>query len=75
VIAANIPMKIPIVYIVEARKMDMNQGRAQLYPQLKVCYELAKEEEDWNYPVFGVISTGNMWIFVKYDGKIWIESH
>jgi hypothetical protein len=65
----------PVVYIVEAKKGDIDQGRAQLYLQLKICYEIAKQEEKWEFPIYGVISTGMIWIFIKYDGNHWVESN
>jgi hypothetical protein len=74
VIHADTISKIPVVFIVKAKKNDLDQGRAQLYPQLKDCYELNKKEEDWDHPIFGVISTVKEWIFVRFDGKRWIES-
>ena len=52
VIHAYTPSKIPVVYIVEAKKYDIDQGRAQLYPQMKLCHELARKEEKWDYPIF-----------------------
>jgi len=74
VLHADTPSTMPVVYVVEAKKEDMNQGRAQLYPQLKVCHELARKEENWNHSIFGAISTAVLWIFVRYDGKKWVES-
>ncbi len=74
VIHAYTPTKIPVVCIVEAKKNDINQGRAQLYPQLKICHDLAKKVENWNHPVYGVISTVKEWIFVRFDGEDWLES-
>jgi hypothetical protein len=74
VVYADTPSKLPVVYVVEAKKFDIDQGRAQLYPQSKVCHELAIKEENWNHPIFGVITTADLWIFVRYDGKKWIES-
>ncbi len=74
VVYTNTPSNMPVVYVVGAKKSDIDQGRAQLYPQLKVCHELAIQEENWNHPIFGVISTAELWTFVRYDGKKWIES-
>jgi hypothetical protein len=45
VVYAYTPSRLPVVCVVEAKKCDMNQGRSQLYPQLKVCHELALKEE------------------------------
>jgi hypothetical protein len=75
VVHADTLSKLPVVYIVEAKKNDINQGRAQLYPQLKICHELAKKEENWDHPIFGVISTVKEWIFVRFDGEKWLESN
>jgi hypothetical protein len=74
VIYAYTPSMMPVLYIVEAKKNDIDQGRAQLYPQLKVCYEQAQRKENWEKPIFGAISTVDKWVFVKYNGKRWIES-
>jgi len=68
------PSKMPAVYVVEVKKSDVDEGRAQLYPQLKLCYELSKKEEDWEHPIFRAISTVKEWVFVRYDGKKWVES-
>jgi hypothetical protein len=68
------PSEMPVMFIVEARKHDIDQGRAQLYPQSKICYEYAKENENWDHPIYGVITTLNLWIFVRYDGENWLES-
>ena len=65
---------MPVLYIVEARKDDLFQGRAQLYLQMKVCYELAVKEKDWKHPIYGVTTTAERWIFVRYDGKDWVEA-
>jgi hypothetical protein len=73
-IHAKTPSKMPVVYIVEAKKSDADQGRAQLYPQLKFCYEQGKAKEEWDHPIYGVISTADKWIFVRYDGKRWVEA-
>lgn len=73
-IYAYTPSKIPVVYIVEAKKSDIDRGRAQLYPQLKACYEQAKNEENWDSPIYGAISTVDRWVFVRYDGKEWVEA-
>jgi hypothetical protein len=73
-IYAKTPSKMPVMHIVEAKKNDFNQGRAQLYPQLKVCYQLANAKEEWGHPIYGAISTVREWIFVKYDGVEWIEA-
>jgi hypothetical protein len=47
--AAKTPSsEMPVVYIVEAKKSDVDQGRAQLYPQMK---------EAWDHPVFNELLT------------------
>jgi hypothetical protein len=73
VIYALTPSEMPVIYIVEAKMNDIEQGRAQLYPQLKVCYELAKKKENWDNPIYGAISTVMNWVFVRYNGKKWVE--
>jgi hypothetical protein len=65
---------MPVMNIVVAKESDFYLGRAQLYPQLKICYEQARLKENWESPIFGVISTADKWVFVKYNGKQWIES-
>jgi hypothetical protein len=64
----------PVVYIIEAKKGDLQQGRAQLYLQLNLCHEISKKEQNWDYPIYGVISTGHLWIFVVHDGRTYIEA-
>lgn len=67
------PSEMPVLCQVETKKSDIEQGRAQLYPQLKACYELAKENEGWDNPIYGIISTVMNWVFVRYNGKEWVE--
>ena len=70
---AKTPSKLPVLYIVEAKEYDMNQGRAQLYPQLRLCYR-ANLKRKWKHPIYGVVTRANEWIFVRYDGRKWRES-
>lgn len=70
---ADTPSKLPVVYVVEAEKYDMDHGRAQLYPQVKLL-RTGYKEGNWNDPIFGVISTAELWTFVLYDGDEWVES-
>ena len=56
---ATTPSEMPVLYIVEAKKYDFDQGRAQLYPQLKICFESGVKDESWTNAIYGVITTAH----------------
>ena len=66
---------LPIADIIEVKKEDFDQGRAQLYMQLFTAYN---RNVKWNskakFPLFGAITNCQQWIFVRYDGKSFTES-
>lgn len=67
VISANTVSELPIVCVVEAKKDDFDQGRAQCYMELFTAGEM--NQKSLNIPLYGVITNSLFWYFVKYDPK------
>lgn len=69
---ANSQNQIPIVLLVEAKKDDFRQGRAQCYMELFTAGQMNIEtSQDYNFPLFGIITNSLSWIFVRYNPKIY----
>jgi hypothetical protein len=75
VFCANTPQSNPVAKIVEAKQRDFEKARAQLYMEMHLCY-LHNLDFDKNadFPVFGAMTDAADWIFVRYDGKSFVES-
>lgn len=73
VITARNSERFPVGFVVESKKNDFEQGRAQLYMQLKVAHEANVEEgEEWE--IMGAVTNAKTWVFVTYDGEGFYES-
>jgi len=66
---------LPIAEIIEVKKNDFDQGRAQLYMQLHSAFEKnVKFDAKADFPLYGAVTNSLQWIFVKYTGKKFAES-
>lgn len=52
-------MDLPLLVMIEAKKDDFDEGWGQCLAQMCLAQELSKGE----YPVFGVVSNGDVWQF------------
>ena len=74
VLMAKTSNDLPIVFLIEAKKDDFEQGRAQCYMELYTAAQMNTDEsEDYNFPLYGVVTTAEIWRFVKYDPKLYDE--
>jgi hypothetical protein len=77
----------PVLCLTEAKDGNVTQGRAQVYVQLISCYELCETlyrsfvvehgipgYDKLPFHVYGVVSAVEEWIFVRFDGKMWLEA-
>ena len=63
-------LRAPIVTIVEAKKNDIEAGLGQCAAQM-VAARLFNEREGHPFPlVFGCVTTGESWQFLRLDGSI-----
>jgi hypothetical protein len=68
-IYASNHLEMPIIVVIEVNMGNFDQGRSHLYPQLKNFYESSIQDK----PIYGAISSVEKWVFVRYDGKKWLE--
>ena len=68
--------ELPIANIIEVKKDDFEQGRAQLYMQLYSAFKKnIKFDQEANFPLYGAITNCLQWIFVQYDGETLLKHH
>lgn len=68
------PQRSPIGFVVEELpKDDFEQGRAQLYLQLKAAHK-ENAENGSEFDVFGALTTADIWVFVLYNGENFYET-
>lgn len=74
VLTARNPRRSPVGFVVEVKQEDFNQGRAQLYMQLRA----ARKENIADgvvCNVMGAITNAESWVFVLYDGESFYETN
>jgi hypothetical protein len=59
----------PLLTIVEAKKDDIIQGLGQCAAQMVAAQLFNQQEEQSQLPVFGCVTTGEDWQFLKLEGK------
>jgi hypothetical protein len=62
------------VFVISESDKSFEEARIKLYAQLKVCHELARDEENFWHPIYGAMTTANKWIVTHFDGKQWAET-
>jgi hypothetical protein len=65
---------LPILVIHFSSQTEFEHSRAQLYAQLKACHDLAKDEEQFFGPIYGVLTSADRWLLSRYDGIHWAET-
>jgi hypothetical protein len=74
VFSANVRPRIPMILLIQAKKGDFDQGRAQCYMELHNATQMnIKRNENYDFPLYGIITNSLTWIFVKYDPKVYEE--
>lgn len=59
----------PILAIVEAKKADIELGLGQCVAQM-IGAKLMNERQDLNHPIYGCVTTGEDWQFLKLEENI-----
>jgi hypothetical protein len=57
----------PFVAVIEAKTDDFNEGWAQCVLEMLAIQELIKDSD---FPVFGIVTTGEFWQFGKLEGNV-----
>ncbi len=60
-------LRAPVIIIVEAKKDDINAGLGQCVAELLAAQLFNERETGSREPVFGVVSTGTVWKFLRLD--------
>lgn len=64
----------PIISIVEAKKNDLELGIPQCAAQLLGAKLFNQKKGAEIAVIYGCVTTGNDWIFMKLDDKLWIDT-
>ncbi len=74
-------MQAPLIMMVEAKKNDMEEGLGQCAAEMVAASRLNLEDAPENKRVYGVVTTGELWQFIRLEGatlsidpaKVYIE--
>ncbi len=63
----------PVVTLVEAKNENIKGGLAQCIAEM-VAAQRFNERDNVNLPIFGAVTTGIIWQFIRLDGNfVWID--
>ena len=65
-----LPLRSPIITLVEAKKNDIEAGLGQCIAQMVAAQLFNQINGQPNLPVFGCVTTGEIWQFLKLDDAI-----
>ena len=65
---AVLPLRAPIVTLVEAKKNDIENGLGQCVAQMAGARLFNESAGQTRAPIFGCVTTGEVWQFLKLDG-------
>ena len=64
----------PVLMMVEAKNDNINEGLGQCMAEMLAAQQFNLQEGNATKPVYGCVSTGSIWRFLKLDAKqIWID--
>lgn len=64
----------PILVMVEAKNDNINEGLGQCMAEMIAAQRFNQQEENETKAVYGCVTTGSIWRFLKLEGKqIWID--
>lgn len=65
-----LPLRAPIVTLVEAKKNDVENGLGQCVAQMAGARLFNESAGQKNAPIYGCVTTGEVWQFLKLDGAL-----
>ena len=65
-----LPLRAPIVTLVEAKKNDIENGLGQCVAQMVGARLFNESSGQKDAPIFGCVTTGEVWQFLKLDGAL-----
>lgn len=60
-----LPLRFPIITIVEAKKNDVEAGLGQCIAQMVAAQIFNRSAGDASFPIFGCVTTGEVWQFLR----------
>ena len=67
---AALPLQTPVAVVVEAKKNDVEGGLGQCIAQMVAADRFNQAAERTDVSVFGCVTTGETWQFLRLDGKV-----
>jgi hypothetical protein len=75
VLCANTAKGSPVAKIIQAKQRDFERARGQLYVEIHLSFlQNLEYDKKADFPIFGAMTDASSWIFVRYDGKSFVES-
>lgn len=69
-----LPLRSPIVTLVEAKKNDVEAGLGQCIAQMVAAQLFNQSAGCPNFPIFGCVTTGEIWQFLKLqESVVWMD--
>lgn len=66
---AVLPLRPPILTVVEAKKADLDLGLGQCAAEMVAARELNLKAKQPDRPVFGCVTNGELWLFMRLTGS------
>jgi hypothetical protein len=66
----QLTIEAPIVAIVEAKRENITGGIAQCLAEMVAAQQFNREAKNPIPAIFGVVTTGNVWKFMRLDGMV-----
>ena len=64
-----LPVRSPLVAVVEAKKADIDLGRGQCVAEMVAAREFNRDAGEGDSPVYGCVTNGDQWQWMKLDGS------
>lgn len=65
-----LPLRSPIITLVEAKKNDVEAGLGQCIAQMAAGQVFNQADGHADYPIFGCVTTGEIWQFLKLQKSV-----
>jgi hypothetical protein len=73
-LAPSVPiLRAPLVTVVEAKKADIELGLGQCIAEMAGAQAFNEKAGEGTRPIFGCVTSGEVWQFLKLDGKTAIQ--
>ena len=66
----QLAVEAPIVALVEAKNENVPKGIAQCLAEMVAAQQFNREQENLIPTVYGVVTTGSLWKFLRLEGKL-----